>query len=64
VVSTRKYMVGRTTVFADRQGPYQFWRQDGAGQWVEVPCVCDPDYNLVCRYHEETHRRGNYGLAA
>jgi hypothetical protein len=56
-------MVGATMVLADRQGPYQFWRRDAAG-WVEVPCVCDPDYNLVCRYHEETHRRGNYGLAA
>jgi hypothetical protein len=56
-------MVGATMVLADRQGPYQFWRRDAAG-WVEVPCVCDPDYNLVCRCHEETHRRRNCGLAA
>jgi hypothetical protein len=60
----RKYMVGATVVLADRHGPYQFWRQDGAEQWVEVPCVCDPAHNLVCRYHEQNHWRGNYGLAA
>jgi len=57
-------MVGATMVLADTHGPYQFWRRDGAGQWVEVPCVCDERYGLVCAFHQQNHhRRGNYGLA-
>jgi hypothetical protein len=61
-MSTRQYMIGVTMVLADRHGPYQFWRRDGAG-WVQVECVYDPVHNLVCKFHEENHRRGNYDLA-
>ena len=62
--TTRRYMVGATVVLADRQGPFQFWRRDAAGQWVQVECVCDERYGLTCAYHERDHRPGNYGLAA
>ena len=57
-MSARKYMVGGTVVYADKHGPYRFER---AG--VQVPCVCDERYGLICAYHERDHRRGNYVLA-
>jgi hypothetical protein len=57
-VNTCEYMVGATMVLADRQGPYEFCRRD-AGQWVQVPCVCDR-VHLVCAYHAA---RGNYDPA-
>lgn len=69
-MSTGRYMVGATMVLADRHGPYQFRRRDAAGQWVEVPCICDPAHNLVCAFHshQETSpvvyqddRRGYWG---
>jgi hypothetical protein len=44
-LDNRRSYVGRTLVYSDRHGPYQFWR---AG--VQVPCVCDPGH-LVCAYH-------------
>jgi hypothetical protein len=42
----RRTQVGRTVVFSDRHGPYQFWREG-----AEVPCVCDPVSGLACKYH-------------
>jgi hypothetical protein len=59
----RKYMAGATVVLADQHGPYQFWRRDAAGQWVEVSCVCDERYGLVCRHHYRDRDQRHYVLA-
>jgi hypothetical protein len=47
------HQVGRTTVYVDSHGdPFRFVREG-----VEVPCVCDSESGVTCRFDHSREMR-------